>query len=138
MSVNKIRIFIRKDCHFSGLGRLLKIDSACPINLLDRLFSATKTTDSRSLLRLMESYFDSNLCTLSRGVFPTVKYSGSLPISTTNTILKEIAKGIGKEICALIDITKPEIRNQNAPEFTNDLVLIAVPALKHVHSKPES
>ena len=29
-----------------------------------------------SLLTLIESNFDSNLCTLSRGVFPTVKYSG--------------------------------------------------------------
>mgnify|MGYP005623976701 FL=1 len=49
------------------------------------------------------------------------------PTSTTHTILKEIARGIGKEICAVIDITKPEIRNQNAPEFNNDLVLIGAP-----------
>ncbi len=49
------------------------------------------------------------------------------PTSTTNTILKEIAKGIGKEVCAAIDITKPEIRNQPGPEFKNDLVLIGAP-----------
>ncbi|MCK5683454.1 ferredoxin, partial [bacterium] len=46
------------------------------------------------------------------------------PTSTTKTILNEIAKGIGKEISVVIDITKPNIRNQPVPEFNNNIVLI--------------
>jgi len=39
--------------------------------------------DPLSLLTLMESNFDSNFTPLSRGVLPTVKYSGDLPVSTS-------------------------------------------------------
>ena len=49
------------------------------------------------------------------------------PTSTTQTIIKEIAKGIGKDGLSVIDITKSEIRNRPVPEFTNDLVLIGAP-----------
>ncbi len=49
------------------------------------------------------------------------------PTSTTQTILKEIAKGLGKNIATVLDITKPGVRNQPAPEFLNDLVLIGAP-----------
>jgi len=49
------------------------------------------------------------------------------PTKTTQTILEEIAKGIGKDDIAVIDITKPEIRSQPAPAFKNDLVLIGAP-----------
>jgi NAD-dependent dihydropyrimidine dehydrogenase PreA subunit/flavodoxin len=49
------------------------------------------------------------------------------PTATTQTTLKEIAKGLGKNISNTIDITKPEIRSQSAPEFGNDLVLIGAP-----------
>jgi hypothetical protein len=70
MPVNKTRSCNRKNCHFKGFGRFLKIDSTCPINLWNRSFSFSKATDPHSLLRLMESNFDSILCTLSRGVLP--------------------------------------------------------------------
>lgn len=49
------------------------------------------------------------------------------PTSTTQTIIKEIAKGIGKNVSSALDITKPEIRNLSAPEFVDDLVLIGAP-----------
>jgi len=49
------------------------------------------------------------------------------PTSTTKTILKQIAKGIGKDVSSIIDITKPDIRKLPAPEFKNDLVLIGAP-----------
>jgi len=39
--------------------------------------------DPLSWLTLIEWSFDSNLCTLSRGVLPTVKYQSSLPISSS-------------------------------------------------------
>ncbi len=39
-------------------------------------------------VRLMESNFDSNLCILSRGVLPTVKYPAPLPISTSMISIK--------------------------------------------------
>jgi hypothetical protein len=39
--------------------------------------------DPLSLLTLMESSFDSKLCTLPRGVLSTVKYSAFLPIPTS-------------------------------------------------------
>ena len=49
------------------------------------------------------------------------------PTSTTRIVLEEIAKGFGKEVPAVIDITKPEIRNQPAPGFENNVVLIGAP-----------
>ncbi|WP_300455904.1 4Fe-4S binding protein [Desulfobacula sp.] len=49
------------------------------------------------------------------------------PTSTTRIILEEIARGMGKEALAVIDITKPEMRTQPAPEFGNDLVLMGAP-----------
>ncbi len=49
------------------------------------------------------------------------------PTSTTQLILKEIAKGIGKEISLIIDITSPQVRNQPAPEFDNSVVIIGAP-----------
>ncbi len=39
------------------------------------------------------------------------------PTSTTQTILKEMAKGLGKNVATVLDITKPGVRNQPAPEF---------------------
>lgn len=49
------------------------------------------------------------------------------PTSTTRIILEEIAKGMGKDALAVVDITKPEIRTQPAPVFDNDLVLMGAP-----------
>ncbi|MCK5349892.1 MAG: 4Fe-4S binding protein [Desulfobacula sp.] len=49
------------------------------------------------------------------------------PTATTRIILEEIAKGIGKDVLAAIDITKSEIRTQAPPEFGDDLVLIGAP-----------
>ncbi len=49
------------------------------------------------------------------------------PTSTTQTIINEIAKGIDRDVSLVLDITKPEIRNQPAPEFINDLVLVGAP-----------
>ena len=49
------------------------------------------------------------------------------PTATTRTILEEIAKGIGKDISAVIDITRPEIRTRKAPGFADGLVLIGAP-----------
>jgi len=49
------------------------------------------------------------------------------PTSTTRIILEEIAKGLGKEVSAVIDITKPDIRNQQAHEFENSVVLMGAP-----------
>jgi len=49
------------------------------------------------------------------------------PTATTRIILEEIAKGIGKDVSAAIDITSPEIRTQTPPEFGEDLVLIGAP-----------
>lgn len=49
------------------------------------------------------------------------------PTQTTQTILEEIAKGIGRDNLSVIDITKPEIRSQSAPTFKNDIVLIGAP-----------
>lgn len=49
------------------------------------------------------------------------------PTETTRKTLEEIAKGIGTKVGNVIDITKPDIRNQPAPEFSNELVLIGAP-----------
>lgn len=49
------------------------------------------------------------------------------PTATTRIVLEEIAKGIGKDVAAAIDITSPEIRAQAPPEFGEDLVLIGAP-----------
>jgi len=49
------------------------------------------------------------------------------PTATTQTILKKIATGLGRNVSAVIDITNPEIRSQPAPEFGNDLVLMGAP-----------
>ena len=49
------------------------------------------------------------------------------PTSTTQTVLKEIAKGLGKKIHTVINITDPQIRNHPAPEFKSDVVLIGTP-----------
>jgi ferredoxin len=49
------------------------------------------------------------------------------PTATTQTILKEITKGLAKNVSNAIDITKPEIRTQPSPGFGNDLVLIGAP-----------
>jgi len=76
MSINKIKSFIKKDCHFNGLGKFLKINSTCSINLWNRSFAALETREPLSLLTPIESNFDSNLFTLSRVVLPTVKYQG--------------------------------------------------------------
>jgi len=47
MSVNKIRLCIKNDSYFNGLGMFLKIYSTCPTYLLDRSFSAAKTKGPR-------------------------------------------------------------------------------------------
>ena len=49
------------------------------------------------------------------------------PTGTTQTVLEEIAKGFDKNIEAIIDITKLEIRTKPAPEFKNDLVFLGAP-----------
>ena len=49
------------------------------------------------------------------------------PTSTTQLILNEIAKGIGKKVSTVIDITNPEVRNKISPEFKNSVVLIGAP-----------
>jgi hypothetical protein len=73
----------QKRLPFQGFRQVFKINSTCPTYLLDKSLSTAKTRDPLSLQRLMESNFDSNLFTLSRGVLPIVKYQGSLPISTS-------------------------------------------------------
>lgn len=49
------------------------------------------------------------------------------PTSTTGIVLEEIARGLGYDSPDVIDITRPEIRNQPAPKFDNNLVLIGAP-----------
>ncbi len=49
------------------------------------------------------------------------------PTATTKIILNQIAKGIGKHISSVTDITKPDIRHLPTPEFKNSLVLIGAP-----------
>lgn len=49
------------------------------------------------------------------------------PTSTTRIVMEEIAKGIGKETSITLDITSPEVRNQPAPEFKNNMVIIGAP-----------
>lgn len=49
------------------------------------------------------------------------------PTSTTRIILEEIAKGLGNKVSSVVDITRPEMRNQKAPGFKNDVVLIGAP-----------
>jgi len=64
---------MKKDCHFKDLGSVLKIDYGCSINLWNSSFAAIEIREPLFLLTLMESNFDNNLCTRSRGVLPTVK-----------------------------------------------------------------
>jgi hypothetical protein len=47
----------------------------------------------------MESIFDSNLFTLPRGVLATVKYSGSLPISTSMMSMKASMDSMADKSC---------------------------------------
>jgi len=49
------------------------------------------------------------------------------PTSTTRLVLEQIAKGIGKEVSTVIDLTSPQARNQPVPEFENDVVIIGTP-----------
>ncbi len=49
------------------------------------------------------------------------------PTSTTGIVLEEIARGLGQESPRILDITRPEIRNQAAPVFENEVVLIGAP-----------
>ena len=73
----------KKDRHFKGFGRFLKIDSTSSTYLWNWSSATLETREPLSLQTLMESNFDSNLWTLSMVVLPTVKYQGSLPISTS-------------------------------------------------------
>lgn len=49
------------------------------------------------------------------------------PTSTTGIVLEEIARGLGQESPMILDITRPDVRNQVAPVFENDVVLIGAP-----------
>ena len=49
------------------------------------------------------------------------------PTSTTGIVLEEIARGLGQESPKIFDITRPDIRNQVAPIFENEVVLIGAP-----------
>jgi len=66
MSVNKIWPSIPKNIHFKDFERLLKMSFTCPTVLLDRPFFSLKNNRPRSILRFMESYFDSNSRILSK------------------------------------------------------------------------
>lgn len=49
------------------------------------------------------------------------------PTNTTKTILEEIAKGMGKEVTHVIDLTKPESRSNSSYELNDTLLLVGAP-----------
>lgn len=49
------------------------------------------------------------------------------PTSTTRIVMEEIARGMGKEVSEVIDITIPEIRRQTGPVLENKVVLLGAP-----------
>ncbi|MDD9302427.1 MAG: 4Fe-4S binding protein [Desulfobacter sp.] len=49
------------------------------------------------------------------------------PTQTTRTVLEEIAKGMGKKVAKVVDITLPATRFQLAPKFENEIVLMGAP-----------
>jgi hypothetical protein len=68
---------------FQWFRELFKIDSTGSTYLWNRPSVALEIRELLSLLTIIESTFASNFYALSRGVLPTVKYSGSLLISTS-------------------------------------------------------
>jgi len=61
MSVNKNRSCVKKDCHFSGLDKFLKIDVTGCTYLFNNASTSLETWDPLSLYTLIECSFDSNL-----------------------------------------------------------------------------
>lgn len=49
------------------------------------------------------------------------------PTATTRTVLEKIAQGMGAPVGKTIDITRPETRNQPAPGFTDQILLVGAP-----------
>lgn len=49
------------------------------------------------------------------------------PTNTTRTVLEEIARGVGKEISVIIDMTKPGERSKQSHDLSDCLVLIGAP-----------
>ena len=49
------------------------------------------------------------------------------PTATTRIVLEGVAQGMGLEIRDSIDITRPEIREDQAPHFSDQLVIIGAP-----------
>lgn len=49
------------------------------------------------------------------------------PTATTRTILEKIAQGMGTPVGTTIDITRPETRNQPAPDLTDQVLLVGAP-----------
>ncbi len=49
------------------------------------------------------------------------------PTNTTRTVLEEIAKGMGKEVSTIIDMTKPANRSNQSHDLSDCLVFIGAP-----------